>query len=371
MQSAQPWMRRIIIVLTMAVMSPLSLRSVQAEDLVLPLRPKMQVFNGSEQVIDLYWMKSENEKIPNGSVKPGEDTIFTTSLGNRFLAIGRDDGHSMHFRCEVLIQAVRFDPAARDGIPAFYTQRLYAKGFPIVSSAKVNPYALKEGEYLVNQMLAHRPDVREAMIKSGARMCIMAHNEYTTDLPEHKRLENVPTKESVGKTPKDYWDSRARGLGGSEQDPVCSAAEENILSFEGDPYATECIFIHEFAHNIHLRGMNNVDPSFDVRLRQAYDAAMKADLWKGKYASMNHHEYFAEGAQSWFDDNRVNDAAHNHVHLREQLIEYDPTLASLCREVFGDAAFRYTKPTKRWKDHLKGYDPQKAPRFVWPERLRK
>ncbi len=31
---------------------------------------------------------------------------------------------------------------------------------------------------------------------------------------------------------------------------------------------------------------------------------MKAGLWKGKYASVNHHEYFAEGVQSWFDDNR-------------------------------------------------------------------
>lgn len=359
--------RRIIAMVFALLLCPL----VLAEELIPRPRPTMQVFNASEQVIDLFWLKSDDEKISNGTVKPGEDYLFTTSLGNRFRAVGRDDGKVMEFRCEVLIQAVRFDPTARDGIPAFYTQRVYAQGFPIVCSAKVNPYALKEGEFLVNQMLAHRPEVRAAMIRSGARMCIMAHNEYTTDLPEHKRLENVPTEESAGKTPKDYWDSRARGLGGSEQDPVCSAAEENILSFEGDPYATECIFIHEFAHNIHLRGMNNVDPTFDMRLRAAYDAAMKAGLWKGKYASVNHHEYFAEGAQSWFDDNRVHDAAHNHVHLREQLIEYDPALAALCREVFGDAAFRYSKPTKRLKDHLKGYDPKKSPRFEWPERLRR
>ena len=43
------------------------------------------------------------------------------------------------------------------------------------------------------------------------------------------------------------------GLGGSQTDPVCSCGEENLLAFPGDPYAAECILIHEFAHNIHLR----------------------------------------------------------------------------------------------------------------------
>ena len=90
--------------------------------------------------------------------------------------------------------------------------------------------------------------------------------------------------------------------------------------------------------------MVNVDPAFDPRVKATYDSALKAGLWKGKYASVNHHEYFAEGVQSWFDNNRVNDHDHNHVHLRTQLIEYDPGLAALCREVFGDTVLKYTKP---------------------------
>ena len=86
---------------------------------------------------------------------------------------------------------------------------------------------------------------------------------------------------------------------------------------------------------------------------------------------MNHHEYLAEGVQSWFDNNRVNDHDHNHVHLRSQLIEYDPGLAALCREVFGDTELKYTKPDTRLRDHLAGYDPSTAPKFAWPERLDK
>jgi hypothetical protein len=158
-------------------------------------------------------------------------------------------------------------------------------------------------------------------------------------------------------------------LGGSETDPFCSVAEENLLAFEGDPYAAECILIHEFAHNMHLRGMINVDPTFDSRLKSTYEAAMKAGLWKGKYASVNYHEYFAEGVQTWFDNNRVNDHDHNHVHLRSQLLEYDPGLAAICKEVFGDTELKYTKPATRLTGHLAGYDPSQAPKFEWPKRL--
>jgi len=191
-------------------------------------------------------------------------------------------------------------------------------------------------------------------------MVVMAYNEFTTDIPEYKWL-----------TPKDFWDARARGLGGSETDPVCSCAEENVMGYEGDPYSTESIVIHEFAHNIHLRGMVNLDPTFDKRVKAAYDAAMKADLWKGKYASTNHHEYFAEGVQSWFDNNREPDHDHNFVNTRVELQAYDPGLAALCKEVFGDTELRYTKPATRLTGHLATYDPTKAPKFVWPERLKK
>lgn len=322
-------------------------------------RPKLQILNGSNQTIDVFWLKSDTERVPNGSVASGKHTVISTTLGHRFEVVGRDDKATAVVTSEVPVQGFRFDPPNKNGVPAFYTQAVSANGFPIVASAKVNPYALKEAAFLVNMMLAKRPDVRAAMIKSGARMCVMAHNEYTTDLPEWSHL-----------TPKDYRDARARGMGGSETDPYCSVAEENLLGFAGDPYSTECILIHELAHNIHLRGMLNVDPTFDTRLKATYDAAMKAGLWKGKYASVNYHEYFAEGVQSWFDDNRVNDHDHNHVHLRSQLIEYDPGLASLCREVFDDTELKYTKPGTRLTGHMAGYDPAKAPTFAWPERLK-
>jgi len=247
-------------------------------------------------------------------------------------------------------EALKLDP--------FYRKYVSAQGYPIVGSAEVSDYALREAAYLVNMMLAERPDVKRAMVAGGSRLVVMAHSEFTTDVPEHSKFR-----------PKDYWDARARGLGGSETDPVCSCGEENLLAFPGDPYAAECILIHEFAHNIHLRGMLVVDPTFDGRLKQAYERAMQAGLWKTKYASVNHAEYFAEGVQSWFNNNRPPDHDHNHVDTRRELKAYDPALAKLCEEVFGETELVYTKPVTRLKAHLQGYDPSQAPRFVWPERL--
>jgi hypothetical protein len=342
-----------------------------AADASEPPRPKLQVINGSSQAVDIFWLKSETERVPNGSVAPGRDVLITTTLGHRFEVVGRDDKATAAVTSVVPVQGFRFDPKGRDGVPSFYTQSTSANGFPIVASANVNPYALKEAAFLVNQMLAKRPEVREAMVRSGARLCLMAYNEFTTDLPEFVRLSEDKVPGFEGVPAKDYWDARARGLGGSETDPFCSVGEENLLGYPGDPFDKECILIHEFAHNIHLRGMVNVDPTFDARLKAAYDAAMKAGLWKGKYASVNHHEYFAVGVAAWYGHNRFNDFDHNHVHSRSQLIEYDPGLAAICREVLGDTAAQYTKPATRLTDHMAGYDPAKAPTLVWPERLKR
>lgn len=365
-------MRSDILMFAILLLGPLAVSD--AADALTPPRPRLQIINGSSQTIDILWLKSATERVPNGSVAPGKDTIITTTLGHRFEVVGRDDKTTATVTSEVPVQGYRFDPRGRDGVPSFYTQSVSAKGFPIVASANVNPYALKEAAFIANVMLAKRPEVREAMIKSGARLCILAYNEYTTDLPEFARLSENKVPGFDGVSAKDYWDARARGQGGSETDPFCSVGEENLLGYPGDPFHKECILVHELAHNIHLRGMVNVDPTFDTRLKATYGAAMKAGLWKGKYASVNHHEYFAVGVAAWYGHNRFNDFDHNHVHLRSQLLEYDPALAAFCREVLGDAVLipgfdKHTKPSTRLTGHLAGYNPAAAPTFVWPERL--
>ena len=237
----------------------------------------------------------------------------------------------------------------------FYKKYVSVAGFAIVGSEKVSDSGMLEAAWLIERMMEGREDILGAMTANKVRCAVMAVSERTTDIPEHSDL-----------TPKDYWDHRARGLGATPERPAVSGAEENLLCAAGDPYAAENILIHEFAHAVHEMGMRTVDPGFDGRLKTAYESAMAAGLWQGKYAAANRMEYWAEGVQSWFDTNRVNDHDHNHVHLRGQLQEYDPALAALIAEVFGDKEWRYTRPTgRRSLPHLRDYDPALVPPFAW------
>jgi hypothetical protein len=128
--------------------------------------------------------------------------------------------------------------------------------------------------------------------------------------------------------------------------------------------------IHEFAHAIHEMGLAKLDDDFNRRLKETYDRAMADGLWKGKYAATNHHEYWAEGVQSYFGTNRQNDHDHNHVDTREELAEYDPALSKLIAEQFGAARWDYLPPKRRAEQpHLRGLDRAKLAAFSWPERL--
>ena len=245
------------------------------------------------------------------------------------------------------------------GLAPFYKKHVDVGGFSVVSSANVSDYALLEAAYLINQMLEGRKDLLKAMAKNKVRFSVMAHNEYTTQIPEHSDLQ-----------PRLYWNRRARGLGATPERPAVSCGEENLLLYPNDPYSTENILIHELAHAVHKMGLSETDPTFDERLEATYDQAVKEGLWKGKYASRNHYEYFAEGVQSWFDTNRENDFEHNHVDTREELKAYDSRLAKLVKEVFGERPWRYKLPAERRpvSTHLKGYNAKKAPTFGWPAR---
>ena len=239
----------------------------------------------------------------------------------------------------------------------FYGKCTMVGRLPVVSSDRVDDRAHQEAAYLIASMLEHRPEVIDAVGDSGTRFVIMAPVEMTTDVPEHSDLE-----------PPAYWDKRARGLGATDERLAVSCGEENLLQFPGDPYHSENILIHEFAHAIHEMGMRSVDPTFDERLRVAFNAAMDEGLWDGVYASSNRMEYWAEGVQSWFDTNRENDAQHNHVNTRAEIRAYDPRLAVLLEEVFGDLDWRYVGPTaRRGAAHLAGWDPAASPTFAWPD----
>lgn len=249
--------------------------------------------------------------------------------------------------------------ALRRKLDPFYKKHVTAGGLLIVSSEKVSDYALKEVAYLVEKMLATRPDVLAGMVGRNVYITVMAYNEMTTDMPETRRMSP-------------WWDKRARGLGGN---PV-TCAEENILSFRGDPYVGESIFLHEFAHGVHGQ-LGRLDRTFAKRLQAPYNKAKKTGRFRG-YGLTSLGEFFAEGVQSWLHCNRaggleVLDGKGKllcRINTRKQVREHMPEFAAFLDEVFRKSTWTHEPVLQRLgQPHLKGYDPAKAPTFVWPKKV--
>jgi hypothetical protein len=130
--------------------------------------------------------------------------------------------------------------------------------------------------------------------------------------------------------------------------------------------------VHEFAHAIHHMGLNSIDATFNDELERLYAEAQKKGLWKDKYAGTNPAEYWAEGVQSYFGNNRQPDHDHNHVDTRPELEAYDPGLAGLIDHVFRGSTWQFKWLSERASaGHLRGYNRSKAPTFSWPEHLSK
>ena len=243
--------------------------------------------------------------------------------------------------------------AVRDsfGLDPFYEQWIDVGGLPVIASAKVNPYAVKEAAWLIIKMIGHRPDVLQSMAGNKARFTVIAHTEIITEIPEYR---NDPRP--------DFLVFQQRGWGGTEG-ATASSSEENLLSYSGSYGGTYNILIHEFAHAIHLLGLNTLDPTFNERLRTAYERAMRNGLWQGTYASSDTKEYWAEGAQAWFHPNGEG-SFRRFGNTRQALKAYDPGLAALLTEIYGDTEWRYTPvETRTDLPHLQGFNPQNSPTF--------
>ena len=193
--------------------------------------------------------------------------------------------------------------------------------------------AFYQARMLIDEMLAGRPDIRSALAAVGVRVVIMPVGAVITDLPEFSDLYET--------NPGTDWDERLRGggVGPTLQIPVMVVAEENLLCYETDIFPYEDVFVHEFAHAVHDPGITiqREGAAFQRRLEAAYRDALDSGLWEGTYAATNPDEYWAEGVQSWFGLNDPPGSLHNHVDTRAELEAYDPALAELILEVFGDA----------------------------------
>ena len=230
----------------------------------------------------------------------------------------------------------------------YYQQWINVRGFPVFASEEVSPYALKEAAWILGHMIGHRPDILRVMAEHTARFAIVPHNKHTSDMPES----------NTGRL-SFFWDVRHRAVH-CRGCPIASETEEGLIGKSASP-------IHNFGHLLQDWGLNGVDPTFNNRVTTLYDMAKAEGLYQGYYAGSSESEYWAEGVTSWFHDTNQK----QHVALtRSALKKYDPRLAKLLTEVFGDGDWRYTRPaTRTHLPHLQGFNPQEAPIYQRPPEL--
>ncbi len=232
--------------------------------------------------------------------------------------------------------ALRLDP--------FYAKHIDAGGIPVLGSAQAPDEALQRARALVLDMLAKRPDLRSELVRQGVRVSVIAQSESITDLPENRHWKK-PSRDDVRLTQcelkyfdrieamsdRDYWNARARGIGGA----YTSVGAENLLAVAGSRYFGENILVHEFSHSV-LGAIEKTDPALYAAAERAYAQAKAAGRWKGDYASVTLQEYWAEGTQFWFNDNMLARLDGADIVSDGDLRRYDPALAAVLAKAYGN-----------------------------------
>jgi hypothetical protein len=227
---------------------------------------------------------------------------------------------------------------------SFYAKQVTARGIPIRSSAKVSDKALFAARAMLRGMLAHRPDLAKWLALHDYRVAIIAPDEALLDLPDKAgwtkpakddpRLTRCELKhydERIGAlTDRQYWDNRARGIGGDR----AAGAEEDVLGLRTSRYWGETIFVHEMGHNV-LFAIEAVDPALYARVEAAYAHALNKGLWLNEYTTTTLQEYWAEGTQFWFDSNRLQAFDGRRILNHQDLADYDPQLYAVLAEAYG------------------------------------
>ena len=207
------------------------------------------------------------------------------------------------------------------GLDPFYEKYRDAGGIPIVSAPDVPDEALYRARDIIGEMLSDRADLAASMARDGIRVVVLGKSASHSELPEWVEWIGDPGEDE---------------LRGFFLDPLVVTSEENLLCYPDDPHRDGGeVLIHELAHAVHFVGIEKRQPDarFGSRLDTMFTEARAAGLWDYTYAATDSVEYWAEGVEIWFGINEQG----NGVNTRGELEDYDPSLAGLVTEVFGDA----------------------------------
>lgn len=197
---------------------------------------------------------------------------------------------------------------------------------PIVGVSLIDKRVFDQIEYTLKNVLRTVPSsITFGVLASYVKIAIIAddHWQKLTDLPDFKML------------PERFQE--AGGVGPTYTIPTQAIAETNAGCLVPNPRNPENVLIHEIAHTLSVTGLGYYNPKnyenlklpytiknptyykIDLktqqamnqlknRLWQAFNSAVKEERYKpGTYMIKDAEEYFAEGAQAYFNGQKRTD----------------------------------------------------------------
>ena len=214
----------------------------------------------------------------------------------------------------------------------YYTKYIDAGGIAIMGDSLVKDRFFYAAHEVILAITLERPELREALSpRTGFRMILVDSDFGAVAIPE---VDNEFYNLTAG---------IAFCSGSVDADKYFCVTPVWLDPIKTDEIWGISILVHEFAHAMHLRAINKLDPTFQDRLETAYAVALETGgVWGQNNVKLTDvREYWAYGVQDWFFDVTQPDIPQHHANF----IEKDPLLYALLDEWL---PFTYLAPIK-WK----------------------
>lgn len=215
------------------------------------------------------------------------------------------------------------DTLLRNAQQKHYTKYINAGGIAIMGDHSVSDRFFQAGREIILAMTSKRPELREVLsVKTKFRMILVLPDAGLASIPE---------------VDIDYVLNHTKGIAfcgsgiASSRSYFCvQTVQEHPLPDKDDLIMNT--FVHEFGHAIYRAINNDIDPTFQERLEEAYTNALETGgVWgHGTYGLENVHEYWAVGVTDWFYDV----AQVETPEWQARFLEKDPRLYALLDEWF-------------------------------------
>jgi alpha-glucosidase len=212
-------------------------------------------------------------------------------------------------------------------LPSFmtsYMQRTYAHdAFLIASHDEISRLAHERTKHIIEAMVT--PEQASDLRKVGSAIVIVG---------VHEKLTEIPGFEFLADDPNFNWNN-TDGCGATDWVPVSTIFERHLLHTPEDTYIQENILVHEFAHHVMDMWIAKIHPDWITQLHDAWNSAKQNTAYLPDcYATRDPSEYFAEGAQLFFNATGRTDKDSTGGMTHARLPHADPQLFRILRRVF-------------------------------------